>query len=111
MSVRLYCDDPSGLLREIRAAIRDRSIETWELDKDGDLTHSTEQWKNVAWFQPVVEENRVLFRILGRKAGKMTKVTYGVYHGRLIEMLLTHFDKKFKRATATALPANGDVIG
>jgi hypothetical protein len=32
----------------------------------------------------------------------MTKVIYGVYHGRFIEMLLTHFDDSFTSATATA---------
>ncbi|ERJ35113.1 hypothetical protein L810_2257 [Burkholderia sp. AU4i] len=32
----------------------------------------------------------------------MTKVVYGVYHGRFLEMLLAHFDHSFSNATATA---------
>jgi hypothetical protein len=32
----------------------------------------------------------------------MTKTIYGVYHGRFIEMLLTHFDNEFSAASATA---------
>lgn len=32
----------------------------------------------------------------------MTKPIYGVYHGRFIEMLLTHFDDSFASVAATA---------
>ena len=30
---------------------------------------------------------------------------YGIYHGRFIEMLLNHFDKRFTEASATANPS------
>jgi predicted nucleic acid-binding protein len=36
--------------------------------------------------------------------------TYAVYHGRFIEMLLTHFDLKFTQARASALPETGDIV-
>lgn len=110
MAVRVYCDDPTKLLSDVKAAIQDGSIDTWRLDEDGDLTHSPSQWRYLAWFRPIVEEDRLLFRILGATSKKMSKATYGVYHGRLIEMLLTHFDTQFRRASATALPSNGDRI-
>lgn len=32
----------------------------------------------------------------------MTKMIYGVYHGRFIEMMLAHFDTDFSLATASA---------
>jgi hypothetical protein len=111
MAVRVYCDDPGQLLADIRRAIRADKIETWELDSDGDFTHSPSQWKNQAWFHPVVEDERLIFRIIGQKSKRMSKEIYGVYHGRFIEMLLAHFDTKFRRASATALPSNGDQIG
>jgi hypothetical protein len=111
MSVRIFCDDPERLLRDIREAIRNQSVETWEVDKDNDFTHSPSQWKNKAWFRPIVEDDRLVFKIMGQKSSKMSKATYGVYHGRFIEMLLTHFDSKFRRASATALPADGDSVG
>jgi hypothetical protein len=111
MAIRVSCDNPVQLLRDIRQAIRNGSIETWELDRDGDFTHVPDQWKNLAWFHPIVEEERLVFRILGQRLKKMSRATYGVYHGRFIEMLLSHFDTKFRRASATALPSNGDMIG
>jgi hypothetical protein len=111
MAIRVSCENPGQLLRDIRQAIRNGSIETWELDRDGDFTHVPDQWKNLAWFHPIVEEDRLVFRILGQRSKKMSKATYGVYHGRFIEMLLSHFDTKFRRASATALPSNGDMIG
>lgn len=33
----------------------------------------------------------------------MIKEIYGIYHGRFIEMLLSHFDDSFSNASATAL--------
>jgi hypothetical protein len=111
MAVRVFCRNPSSLLQKIKDAIRAGSIQTWQLDTDGDLTHSPEQWKNLAWFRPVVEDDRIIFKILARTDKVMSKATYAVYHGRFIEMILTHFDEDSTRVTATSLPANGDIIG
>src|SRR5215470_18128541 len=108
MAVRVFCSNPTDLLNKIKAGIRDGSIETWQIDSDGDLTHSPPQWRNQAWFRPVALADRIVFNILGQTEKAMSKVDYGVYHGRLIEMLLTHFDEDFLRATATALPIEGD---
>ena len=111
MAVRVFSDDPRGLLRRIKEAVRDGSIDTWTIDSDGDLTHSPEQWKNRAWFRPKPFDDKLVFYILGSTRKRMSRVVYGVYHGRLIEMLLTHFDLQFDRATATALPIDGDKVG
>jgi hypothetical protein len=110
MAIRVFCNSPRALLTQINAAVRERSIETWEVDRDGDFTHSPEQWKDLAWFRPVIEEDKLVFNILGRTNLTMSKRTYGVYHGRFIEMLLTHFDIHFTRASATALPVAGDIL-
>jgi hypothetical protein len=110
MAVRATNSSPQELLNEINAAIRAGKVVTWQLDSDGDLTHSPEQWKNQAWFRPVVESGALVFKILGRKGHRMTKEVYGVYHGRLIEMLLVHFDVKFSAVSATALPVAGEVV-
>jgi hypothetical protein len=111
MAVRVFCSYPRRVLESISAKVRTGAIETWQIDDDGDFTHSPDQWKYLAWFRPVVEDDRIVFRILGRPGAVMSKATYGVYHGRFIEMLLTHFDVQFSRVTATALPAEGDIIG
>ena len=111
MAVRVQCSDPEALLNRIRRAIRGGAIETWSLDSDGDLTHSAEQWRNKAWFRPKISEELLTFNILTRRGKRMSRTIYGVYHGRLIEMLLVHFDEAFTRATATALAVTGDVVG
>jgi hypothetical protein len=111
MAVRVFCDNPTELLGKIKKAIREAEVETWLLDSDGDFTHSPAQWKNKAWFRASVETDRIVFYIFGRKAERMSKEIYAIYHGRFIEMLLAHFDTKFSRATATALPTGRDYVG
>jgi len=110
MAVRVFCSNPQQLLKDINTAVRSGVVETWALDKDGDFTHSPEQWKYKAWFHPLVQTDRLVFRILGRKTERMSKEVYAVYHGRFIEMLLAHFDDKFTIANATAMPADGDMV-
>jgi hypothetical protein len=111
MAVRVFCDEPATLLKNVRAAIRNDKIDTWELDGDGDLTHSPQQWRNLAWFHPSVRDGQIVFYIIGQKSKAMSKVVYGVYHGRLIEMFLSHFDTDFSSAVATSLPIDGDRVG
>jgi hypothetical protein len=110
MAVIVHVPNPRDLLTAIAFDITSGAIETWSVDTDGDFTHSPEQWRNKAWFRPQVSSDRILFSILTPKNTRMNKVVYGVYHGRFIEMLLTHYDLKFQRAEATALPIVGDVV-
>lgn len=111
MAVILFCDRPEELLSNIKAAVRDGTITTWQMDTDGDFTHVPEQWKNKAWLRPVVQNGQLIFNILGQKRQKMSVAVYAVYHGRFIEMLLTHFDKMFTQSSATARPTDGDRLG
>lgn len=108
MAVKVSCADPVGLIEKIKIAIRDGTVQTWELDADEDLTHVPNQWKNRAWFHPTAEADQIVFFIFGVKSADMSSATYAVYHGRFIEMLLSHFDLEFTRAVATALPIKGD---
>lgn len=110
MAIRIFCDNPRKLLTEIRSAIENEEITTWKVDSDGDFTHAPEQWRNKAWLRPRILDDRILFNILGSKTRTLSRVTYGVYHGRFIEMLLSHFDKEFERATATALATKDDIV-
>lgn len=111
MAVKAFTSSPQQLLNEINAAIRAGKVTTWQLDSDGDITHCPAQWKNRAWFRPVVEQDKLLFSIIARKDVRMSSEVYAVYHGRLIEMLLAHFDKKFTTASSTAMPIAGDWVG
>ena len=110
MAVIVHASNPQAVLLAIRTAIGAGKVVTWSLDSDGDFTHSPEQWRFKAWFRPNVLQDRIVFRILTPKNTDMNKETYAVFHGRLIEMLLAHFDTQFQRAIATALPAEGDQV-
>lgn len=110
MAVRVFTSNPNSLMHSVRLSIATGTVVTWSIDSDGDLTHSAEQWKNRAWFRPKVLDDRIIFNILGPKSKALTRTEYAVFHGRLIEMLLTHFDERFTRVTATALPAEGDIV-
>jgi hypothetical protein len=102
MAIVVSVADPSGLLQKIRLGVGEEKIETWRVDSDGDFSHSPPQWINKAWFRPVIGPESLMFGLLGVKNTSMTKSVYGVYHGRFIEMLLSHFDGEFVSVSATA---------
>lgn len=109
MAIIIKTSDPSGLLKAIKKTIDEGKIETWSYDKDGDFTHTPEQWKLQAWLRPRVYAGELRFGILKPQGEQTLKsVIYGVYHGRFIEMLLTHFDTMFVNSSATALKTEPD---
>jgi hypothetical protein len=110
MSVTAYTDNPKQLLRAIKQAIDDNVVQTWSYDADGDFTHIPEQWKNEAWLRPTIHSDRIVFNIINPRGKNITRTIYAVYHGRFTEMLLTHFDEKFERATLSALPTANDRV-
>jgi len=102
MAIIVKATSPSDLLKAIYKAIDEKKIETWLYDADKDFTHEPTQWKNKAWFRPKVYTGELRFGLLGPKDTVMSKVIYGAYHGRFIEMVLTHFNDKCSVITATA---------
>jgi hypothetical protein len=70
--VRVFYNQPQTLLKAIKAAAQHGSVETWEVDSDGDFTHSRDQWRNRAWFGPVIMEDRNIFKIPGPKSKTMS---------------------------------------
>ena len=115
MAVYLNTSNPTGLLSDFKAAIKQQEakgkIDTWELDPDGDITHRADQWARKLWFRPVVEPSRLAFYTLPPTGKVIATVDYGYYHGHLIVTFLNHFDGKFSQAIATAQPAGKDSIG
>ena len=101
MAVIVLTTSPKALWSSIQTAITQGRIETWQFDSDGDLSHTPPQWINKAWFRPSVQNDKLAFALWGVKGTAMTKVVYGVYHGRWIESLLTHFDTQFPQVYAT----------
>jgi len=102
MAITVRTGNPFGLLAALRKAIDDKHIQTWSYDAQGDFTHTPAQWSGKAWLRPSVGAGTLVFGLLGQKNVVMKKSVYGVYHGRFIEELLTHFDHRFSTAVATA---------
>lgn len=110
MAINFETTDPNKLLAAFKKAIDDKHVVTWAYDKDGDFTHTPDQWKNQAWLRPVVFNGWLTFNFLGHNKVKTTKVVYAVYHGRFIESMLTHCDGLFRAGSATAMPTNSDRV-
>ena len=110
MAIVVLTTNPAGLLRAIKTAIDGEEVVTWSYDSDGDFTHTPEQFQRKSWLRPQVQEGKLVFGILAPQNTTMSKSLYGVYHGRFIEMLLTHFDTMFTGVRATAMPTEDDVL-
>jgi hypothetical protein len=110
MAVIVKTENPNRLLAAIKKAIDEDAIQTWSYDTDGDFTHTPNQWTQRAWLRPSVRDDRLVFNIIPPYNRSISREVYGVYHGRFIEMLLNHFDKRFTNAWATAMPTTNDRI-
>ena len=88
MAIQVITSKPEILLEDIRHLIDSGKIDTWLYDEDGDFTHKTDQWSNIAWFHPFCGHDRIIFGIIGRKGINISIDEYSVYHGRFIEMLV-----------------------
>jgi hypothetical protein len=110
MSVTVHTSQPRVLLDQLYQAIDEEKIRTWKYDSDGDLTHTSAQWRNKAWMSPQVSPGKLVFHIVPPKLVSVSVTVYAVYHGNLIQTLLSHFDKRFRNVTASALPTAGDKI-
>jgi len=108
MAITVTTQAPDALLQNIKKAIKEKRVDTWECDTDGDFTHCPEQWYKKAWLRPSSGIGVLTFSLLGPQNRKVEKAIYGVYHGRFIEMLLTHFSDQFSRASASAKKEGSD---
>jgi len=110
MAIFVTTPAPKKLLSAIKQAISDDQVATWSLHGEDHFTHSAKQWARLAWFKAKIEERRIVFNIVPPKGKIVSRATYGIYHGRFIEMLLNHFDNNFESASATAMPTVNDRI-
>jgi hypothetical protein len=110
MSIRILTDDSAKLLIDFIAAIDEGEIETWSYDDDEDFTHDVPQWKYAAWLRPRTEATALVFNILGNTTKAMSKEVYAVYHGRIAESFLAHFDERIADIVLSALPDSEDQI-
>jgi hypothetical protein len=110
MSITFNTPDPRGLLAAFKKAVDDRSVVTWSYDKDGDFTHTTEQWKNKAWLRPKVGNSELRFGVVKPNNQGVSWEVYAIFHGRFIEAMTAHLHDRFSSSFATARPAGDDVV-
>lgn len=92
MAIYIKTTKSKELLDKIKKAIDDGKIATWKYDEEGDFYHSPDQWEHSGWLRPFHADTYLIFGIITPKNEIMSKLSYAVYHGRFIEMLLNHFD-------------------
>ncbi|MBU7438722.1 hypothetical protein [Paraburkholderia fungorum] len=102
MTILVQVADPAALLNSIKRLIDRREIETWAYDKDGDFYHTPQQWARKAWLRPQMSGSSLNLKLIQRNDEMLTKAVYGVYHGRFVEMLLTHFEETVGSVQSTA---------
>jgi hypothetical protein len=108
--VTIYTSSPSQLLKQFMHAIDQGHIVTWKYFRDGDFTHTPAQWASRAYMRPSLETGKLKFQIIKTPSSNVSVPVYAIYHGRLIESFLEHFDRSLSDASATALPFAGDVV-
>lgn len=105
MAIYVKTDRPHTVVRKLRELINEMEIDTWILDEDNDFTHKSSQWRELAWIHPFIEEERVVFAIIGSQSKPLTRVIYGVYMGRFVECLIMHVDSYIQSIRVSAKPS------
>ena len=106
MAIYINTDNPQRFVRRIRELVREDEISAWALDEDNDFTHTSPQWGGRAWIHPVIEEDRVVFAIIGSLSEPITRLIYSIYMGRFLECLLMHMDRYFISAKISSRPSS-----
>lgn len=100
--------NPAGLLAAFKKDIDEKRVVTWSYDKDGDFTHTPDQWREKAWLRPAISAGKLVMKFIGPK--NVTWEVYGIYHGRFIESMIVHQNASFTLGTATSKPTATDTI-
>ena len=110
MALHVRCSDPAGVLQAFKDLIESNRVVTWIIDSDGDFTHATKQWINLAWMRPQVEQTELVFNMIRNTQVVVTSELYAIYHGRLAESLLAHLDTRIDQCRLSSMPEHGDRI-
>lgn len=101
--------NPRQFITNLTTKINRGSIETWEIDNEGDFTLTSQVWQNKAWFRPRFPEpsnqahQEVSFGLISSKRYRLTKAVYAVFHARLAETLLAYCDNDIEKIHITSL--------
>ena len=107
MAILIKTQHPVKLLSQLNDAINNGDIQTWQVDNDGDYTISRLQWFQHAWIRPYIEDEQLVFGIVQSSSYPITRQLYGVYHGRFVATLLSHFDFLIDKVEISPLMVKG----
>lgn len=110
MAVLFKTSTPQALLNDFKKKIDQGHVVTWSYDKDGDFTHTPDQWRSKAWMRPSIELGGLKFNFLANVSEVTSTALYGVYHGRFVESVVAHCDDRFTEAAVSARGSNADFI-
>ena len=106
--ISIYAAQPGILLQNLKKAARLQKISPWECDNEGDFTQARVKERRKAWLRPSAGGNVLNFSFLGPQDVVLDQAAYAFYHGRFLEMLVTHFADQFAEASVTAQPDGSD---
>ena len=98
MAIIITMKNPDQLFSALEKGIKSKKIKSWEIDEDGHITHTPNKFYKKAWFSANIDmDNReITFKYIRQKNAKEDKGLYGVYHGRLLKMIMYNFYKKYE---------------
>lgn len=110
MAIHIHLKDSTS--KEFQDAFIDRiksnHITTWVVDEDKDITIKREDWRNKAWMRFLrINAQEIVIGIVESKKYRLTKEIYGVFHGRFLVTMLTHFDNILESIEVTPLLDKG----
>lgn len=110
MAIHFRCDNPKALYEAIREQIEDGSVETWEIDEQGDFVHVRPQWRYSGYLRAKVNRDDLQINIFAYEDVNVSVEAYAILHGRFVEMVLAHCDSLFTTANVSAFPEAGDRV-
>ena len=119
MAIHFTTSEAKSLLGKFEARVSQKEakgkITTWEITTvEGSAvsyyTHKSADWGKLAWFRPKIESNQLTFNIVNPEGKNVSTITYGYYHGHLLETFLNHFDDSFNNGYASARPEPADIV-
>ena len=105
MAVIVNTSNRIALVKSIKKEIKEKRIDTWIIDEDGDFQHFTksQQWES-AWIRPVKKVGESIeFAPVFEEGYKPSALDYGVIQGRFCEMLIGHFSDMIDNVVITPI--------
>src|SRR6266496_3320238 len=100
MAVTIDVTNPTALLRAIIAKVDQQAVVGWMSDGES-FTLTAPEWSSKAWLRPFPQTEQLVLGLVPSEGQEMSKELYAAYHGRLVEMLLTHFSDMMNAVEVT----------